>query len=125
MKIIVKILSIVFIILFSINSFSYSAGSESIKDRGDSFLQAGTTVSAPDPTGMKDGINDIAGILTGIGVALVVIVGVVLGIQFMMGGMEEQAKIKQALIPYAIGSVVIFGALGIWQIVVRILNSAT
>ena len=120
MKKIVKILSIVFIILFSINSFSYASN---ITSDAKSFIESANKSGSTDS--MKGGINDIAGVLTGIGVALVVIVGVVLGIQFMMGGMEEQAKIKEALIPYAIGSIVIFGALGIWKIVVDILNTAT
>ncbi len=118
-----KILRIVFVILiiiFSINSFSYSA---SIKGDADDFLRAAE--ETPDSQNMNQGINDIAGVLTGIGVGLIVIVGVILGIQFMLASTEGQAKIKQAMIPYAIGSIVIFGAFGIWKVVIDILNAST
>ena len=41
------------------------------------------------------------------------IVGVVLGIQFITGSVEAKSKVKESLIPYFTGCVVIFGAFGI------------
>lgn len=118
----IKIIFIIFIILmFSFNSFAYA--DNDIIGRADRFLN--DAYSPPSSDGMKSAIQEVAGILMGIAVVLIVIVGAVLGIQFMLGGAEEQAKIKQSLIPYIIGSTVVFGATGIFNIVVRFLNQAT
>ena len=35
---------------------------------------------------------------------------------------EEKAKIKEALLPYFVGCVVVFGAFGIWKLAVTILS---
>lgn len=55
-----------------------------------------------------------------VGFILTTIIGVVLGIQFIVSGVEGQVKVKEALIPYVIGCVVIFGAFGIWKISISI-----
>ena len=61
-------------------------------------------------------------IFSAVGVAIVLIVGAVLGIQFMTGSIEEKAKIKEAMIPYVAGASIIFGAVIIWQLVANVLE---
>ena len=46
-----------------------------------------------------------------------------LGIQFMVGSVDQKAKVKDSLIPYIVGCFVIFGAFGIWKIVLTILEN--
>ena len=41
----------------------------------------------------------------------------------MIGSAEEKAQIKDALIPFIIGCIIVFGAFGIWKIFVNIGNS--
>lgn len=48
------------------------------------------------------------------------LVGTVLGIQFMVASAEDKAEVKKALVPYVIGCIVIFGAFTIWSIAVNI-----
>ena len=67
--------------------------------------------------------SSIFSILLAIGTVLTVIVGGILGIQFMFASIEDKAKIKEALIPYIVGCVVIFGADIIWFLVVNVLNN--
>ena len=50
-----------------------------------------------------------------------VIIGLVIGIKFMVSSVEEKAKIKELLLPYVVGCGVVFGAFGIWSLVVNIL----
>ena len=45
-----------------------------------------------------------------------------MGIKYMFASLEEKASIKESLKPYIIGSVIIIGALGIWQLLVEFLN---
>jgi hypothetical protein len=55
--------------------------------------------------------------------AVAIIIGLVLGIQFMVGSVEQKAKVKDSLLPYIIGCIVIFGAFGIWKLVLTILEN--
>ena len=67
--------------------------------------------------------NNVYNILLFIGLAIAIIIGLVLGIQFMVGSVEQKAKVKDSLLPYIIGCIVIFGAFGIWKLVLTILEN--
>ena len=54
---------------------------------------------------------------------MAVIIGMVIGIQFMTASVEEKAKIKESLVPYVVGCVVVFGAFGIWKLAVTVLSA--
>ena len=71
---------------------------------------------------LRDTSNKIFGALFIVGVVITVGIGGVLGIRFMMASAEEKAEIKQALVPYIIGCIVIYGAFGIWKLIVLIGN---
>jgi len=71
---------------------------------------------------IKSDANSIYNILLAIGTILTVIVGVVLGIQYMAASAEDKAKIKEKMIPYVVGCIVIYGAFGIWYFVVTVLG---
>ena len=61
-------------------------------------------------------------ILFTIGVVVAAIFGIIIGIQFVTGSVEQKAKVKETLIPYFVGCFVIFGAFGIWKLVITILR---
>lgn len=124
-KNIIIIILIFMITIFLCSSYSFA----DVSDDAESFINAATENSSnADPVGntdaMTNAIKDISGLLTGIGIIVAVVVAAILGIQFMMGTVEEQAKIKESIIPYVCGCVVIFGALGIWRLVINLLNDA-
>ena len=62
-------------------------------------------------------------VLVSIGVAVMLIVGTIIGIKFMVASAEEKAKVKEMLIPYTVGCAVILGAFTIWEIVVTIMQN--
>ena len=55
-----------------------------------------------------------------LGVAFSVIIGAILGIKFMIGSVEEKAELKEMMMPYILGCIVIFGAFGIWKMTMAI-----
>ncbi len=61
-------------------------------------------------------------ILFTIGVVVATLVGLVLGIRFMISGAEGKANVKELLVPYIVGCVVVFGAFAIWKLLVSILS---
>lgn len=68
-------------------------------------------------------MNDLYSILFPLGVVVTVIVGGVLGIKFMLASAEDKAKIKESMMPYVIGCIVIYGAFGIWRICIEIFSN--
>ena len=71
---------------------------------------------------LSDGSEIIFNAFFAIGTGVAVIVGAILGIQFMTAGIDKKVEVKQALYPYIISCVVLFGAYGIWKLVVTIMN---
>ena len=59
--------------------------------------------------------------LLAIAIVIAVIVGMILGIKLMLSGVEEKAKYKELMLPYLISCIVVFGAFGIWSMLVNIL----
>ena len=79
---------------------------------------------AEETTISEDDLQNFSGIfynvLLTIGVACVVIAGMVIGIKYMAGSVEEKANYKQMLLPYLIGSITVLGAFGIWKIILEL-----
>lgn len=88
---------------------------------GDKFLTAGNenTIEADS---LKNLSGRIYNILLEIGVGLSVIIGIILGIKFMLSGVEEKAEVKKMVWVYVVGCIVTFGSFGIWKLVVSILE---
>lgn len=88
----------------------------------DKFVDStdGTAISA---SSLQDFSKTFYNIFLTIGIIVATLVGSILGIKFMLGGAEEKAHIKELLVPYIVGCIVIFGAFAIWKIVVTILSS--
>ena len=72
---------------------------------------------------LQSTISILYNIFLEVGVALAVIIGLVLGIKFMIGSIEEKAEIKKLLVPYIIGCLVVFGAFGIWKFVLTLMET--
>lgn len=87
--------------------------------KADDFVNTGENSKklTIDETGMKSDSDDIYNILLTIGIITAVIVGTILGVQFIIASAEEKAKVKEALVPYLIGCIVVFGAFSIWKVV--------
>ena len=88
-------------------------------NQADDFVNTGenSKTITMDETGMKSVSDDIYNILLTIGIVTAVIIGAFLGVQFIIASAEEKAKVKEALVPYLIGCIVVFGAFSIWKVV--------
>lgn len=112
---------IILILLFSIDTEVFALG-QVIQD-GDSFIGAADgsgTAGRINQTSLQNLSGYLYNILLSGGVIIAVIVATVLGIQFMLGGAEGQAKVKEMLIPFIIGCIVVFGGFGIWKLAINI-----
>jgi len=111
----------IFIMIFSIYpSWSHAIGN--IQLDADDFLNV-SEANIINETIMQRAVSDLYNIFLTIGVIIAVVVAAILGIQFMTGSVEAQAKVKEKLIPFVIGCVILFGAFGIWKLIVTIGNN--
>lgn len=115
------IITLIIILLPNI-SFGADTGRQNLDwaQGAESFLSKGNA----DDTGVnKDKLrtasSNIYNMLTSIGMIIVVVVGIILGIIFMASSADDKAKVKESLMPYLIGCFVVFGAFGIWKIMVN------
>lgn len=88
----------------------------------DSFLEQGK-IKEKDTTALQQFSSILFNIFSVVGAAVALIVGIVIGVKYMTGSIEEKADYKQMLLPYVIGCIVVFGGFGIWKIVITILES--
>ena len=61
--------------------------------------------------------------LVGIGVVTVLIVAAIMAIKWLTATPDKQAKLKQQLIGLVVATVVIFGAVGIWNFVINMMDN--
>ncbi len=118
------IITVLFVNILSSYAFASSTLDNIVSD-GDSFISAGKmkadgNISEEELKGFS---STIYSVLLIIGTILAIIVGLILGIKFIAGSVEEQADVKKMLVPYVIGVVVVFGAFTIWKLLVDILQT--
>ena len=122
---IIFVIILINILICNFNAVKADSGLTSVITGGDDFINAGKgdNTTSIDYGKLQNTSNEIYNILLTCAVIVAVIISAILGIKFMLGSMEEKAQIKEKLIPYVIGCVIIFGAFGIWKIVLTVLQS--
>lgn len=89
---------------------------------GKDFIANGENSSDINQGQLQKTSNLLYNIFLGAGIIVAVLVGMFLGMKYMMASVEEKADLKQTLVAYAVGCVVIFGAFGIWKLVAEVFS---
>jgi len=122
----ILIMLIVLQSVFLTNTVKAESFWEDVIGLGDLFLEEGeeesirnSNVSDADTAEM---MSILYNSLLTLGVIITVAIGGVLGVKFMTSSAEDKAKVKESMIPYVIGSAVIFGAFIIWKIAINVFS---
>ena len=125
-KIIINILSIILILFLLINicpTKTQAVNLDGIMSGADNFIEKGKNgTTTIDETQLQNTSDLIYNILLGVSMVIAVIVGIILGIKYMMASTEEKAEVKETLVPYVVSCVIMFGAFTIWKIVINIIQ---
>lgn len=121
---------IVLIIFSIVPTQSMCLSLDDITGGATGFLDAGTGKDADENpiktieqgNKFKNLIKDMAGTATLIGIIFILIVGVYLGIKFMSDSTQQKAEVKESLVPFIVGAIVILGAWTIWRAFVVLLQ---
>ncbi len=122
-KLLINIM-VIFIILFNLFIPNAYAGLlQDIMNRAEGFVNNGENGgNVINNDALREGSNTLYNVLLVIGIAVAFIWGIVLGIQFITGSLGEKADVKKNLIVYIIGCIIIFGAFGIWKLLLQLLQ---
>lgn len=104
---------------------SHASSIGEVFSEGKEFLENGNAISNTlNTTELEETSDYIYNALLGLAIMVAIIVAMVLGIQFMAASADEKAKVKEAILPFVVGCIVVFGAFTIWKIAVNIGNDA-
>ena len=93
--------------------------------QADDFINEGSNnkkIESFDEIGEE--FSTIGDVLTYIGAGILVGATAYMGILYMISPPDKQAKLKEQSIGLLVSAIVIFGAYGIWRIIVNILDTA-
>lgn len=124
--------SLIIIVTFIIMIFPITTPSFALNEVGSgggdgtAILTPGSVKPSTDATS-RNSISkiggEIIGIIQSIGTIVSVIILVVVGIKYMIGSAEERAEYKKTMMPYVVGSILLFGAVTIATLVYQFANS--
>lgn len=107
----------------SISDF-FNAGTEFINKGSQSASHYNNgDIDVTNPVSFASQFIDIGRILIAIGVVTLLIVSAIMAIRWITATPDKQAKLKTQLIGLVISAIVIFGAVGIWNLVWSILQN--
>lgn len=125
MKKVISLL-LIFVIMLFINSpriYADTMLTDAISG-GKTFLdKADEKMSDDQKKSLKSTSSGVYNTLLMISFVVVAIIGITLGIKFMMAGVEEKADVKKSLVVFVIGTCVTYGAFVIWEALVTLLNN--
>lgn len=102
------------------NTSSATLDPDTIISQGQSFVNATPAITTSEAVSK---LLPIGKILVIIATAVLIVVGLILGVKYMIAGANEKANLKEKLIWYIISIVVIYGAVGIASAVAGIMSS--
>ncbi len=123
------ILSLFLVVIYPKNVYAMSS-LDDILTKADDFLRidGGTQSTGNNTLGvladpdLKNTSDFLYNTLLGISMIAAVIVGMVLGIKYMLATSEEKADLKQTLPAYIVSCIVVFGAFSIWKLLINIIQ---
>lgn len=121
-KKIIIVFSVFVLLLSTLTTSAFAI--DDIISQGKDFIADGEAQDNPiEDNELKPVSDTIYNILLTIAIVLAVIMAGVLGIGFMVGSIDEQAKIKESLIPYVVGCIIVFGGFGIWRVIAGLVQN--
>ncbi len=126
--IILVIVTMSFMFMPEVNAENKEAkeiGINDIVDAGKNWIKEGenSTDSQMEVEKLAENFIGVGQVLVAIGIVTLLIVSLITAIKWITATPDKQAKLKQQLIGLVISAVVIFGAIGIWNLVRGILQN--
>lgn len=123
LKTIVLLLVIVTLITIIPTKVNAVSSFSQIQSQANSWLGEGSSNQPISQQTIKDNLLPIANILVGIATIVFLVVGSIIGVKYIMAGADDKAKLKEKLIWFVIAMVAVYGAVGIFNLIVNVMNT--
>ena len=129
LKNVIKITTIIILILLVFSNVVFGVGDvisgakDFVKIGEDARDRDGSTIRTIKDRNLKNTSNLIYNVLFSVAIFVAVAQGTYIGLKFVMVSPSEKAEVKESLIPFVVGCVVVFGAFGIWKIMTTLLSN--
>lgn len=117
------VFSLIFFMIFVSFQTNRTYAIDKVMSSGKSFLDSADRDTPLDEAKLQETSSYIYNILFIAAIVIAFAIGIIIGIQFIIGTVDDKAKVKETLVPYVVGVVVVFGAFGIWKFAMSIGNS--
>ena len=103
------------------------AGISDIINAGKGFIQEGeqNQVNGTTVDEFAEALAPIGSILAGVGIVIFIAVLAIMAIRWITAKPDQKAKLQQQFVGYVVAAIVFFGAVGIWQMVRRIMEQVS
>lgn len=102
---------------------SDSVNVSSMFNSAQNFIKRGEDTEQISSEEAQKGLLGLGKILMSIGILVALVTGSILGVKYMISGADTKANLKQVLIWWVVGVIVVLGAIGIFNIVVNTMNN--
>ena len=122
---ITKIFILTILLLMILGTFSkvFCFSLDDIFNSGKNFIDRGSQNATITTTEAINAFVPIGITLVGIATIVLVVVGLIMGVKYMISGADQKAQLKQRLIYFVISVVLVYGATGIFALIIQIFNS--
>lgn len=120
-KIVLALIIAALIIILPTKVSAVSSFSQ-MQSQASSWLQQGSASQPITQTEIKNNLLPIANILVGFATIVFLVVGSIIGVKYMLAGADEKAKLKEKLIWFVISMVAVYGAVGIFNLIINVMN---
>lgn len=94
-----------------------------IMEIANNFILVGKENEILNMSDSQNVLMGLASILLSIAIAVLLIVGMIMGVKYMISGADERANLKEKLVWYVVSAVLIFGVTGIYNLIVSVVTS--
>lgn len=126
MKKILSFLIIFIVIMFSVgftNRVYAADGLGEVISGGKKFMDSSSKNFTIDEDALQTTSSSLYNMLLMLSFIIVACIGIFLGVKYMWSGVDEKAEVKNALVIFAIGCLVTYGAFGIWKVITIFLQN--
>jgi len=125
MKKMIKVLLIMFILIFIVNNYAYAGFGffEGIYGDGDTHMDIDIELGKSGAESSSKQITErILGTLQVIGSVVAVIALIIIGFRYMFSSLEEKAQMKGVLIYYVVGAALVFATSNLLSVVYKVIS---
>lgn len=94
-----------------------------VQDAAEDFINRGSQKDVMPINKIVSDLFPVGRVVQAVAILVLLVVGLIIGVKYMISATDQKAKMKERLVWYVVAAVLVFGAVEIYNIVVKVVNS--